>query len=77
MGFEKIENFSIGDDSGSYKRVEYDNQKEGTFILNETESSYEAKFYYYANSQKKTFTISYRVIGGFVAYNDVADFYWK
>lgn len=76
-GFEGIENFSIGDESGPYEKVDFDNQRERTFILDDLGSSYSVKFYYYANNQKKTFTISYKVIGGIVAYMDVSDFYWK
>jgi len=76
-GFSSIEDFSIADESGPYERVDFDNQRERTFILTETASSYETKFYYSASNQLKTFTISFKVEGGILAYADVADFYWK
>ena len=76
-GFSSIENFSISDESGPYKRVDFDKQSERTFILTETALSYESKFYFSANNQTKTFTISYKVKGGIPVYTDVADFYWK
>lgn len=75
--FESIENFTVADEVGNYELVEFDNERERTYTFQETASSYNCKFYYYANNETKTFKFSYRIKGGIIAYNDVADFYWK
>jgi hypothetical protein len=76
-GYTKLENFSIGDDNGNYKMTTSETGDPGTYTFSENSSSYTAKFFYSANNEEKTFTISYRILGGIKAYQDVADFYWK
>jgi len=74
-GFERLEDFTIEDENGKF--VQNNSATPGTFTFSETASQYAATFYYAASNTQKTFTFSYRIIGGIKAYNDVADFYWK
>ncbi|MCI4463907.1 MAG: DUF2207 domain-containing protein [Caldisericum sp.] len=76
-GFDEIEDFTIGDETGPYKRTYTETNTPGTFIFLDLGDKYYAKFFYDASDTTKTFTIKYRVIGGIKVYKDVADFYWK
>ncbi|BAL80546.1 DUF2207 domain-containing protein [Caldisericum exile] len=76
-GFDRIENFSIEDESGPYKLTPNETNAPGTFTFQEQGNSYYAKFFYDATNTTKTFVFKYRVIGGIKTYKDVADFYWK
>ncbi|MEF3244582.1 MAG: DUF2207 domain-containing protein, partial [Caldisericaceae bacterium] len=75
--FDRIEDFSIADENGPFERTTTETKEPSTFTFNETPYRYEAKFFYRASNTEKTFTISYKVIGGIRVYEDVADFYWK
>lgn len=75
--FDRIEDFSIADENGPFERTTTETGQPSTFTFNETPYRYEAKFFYKASNTEKTFTISYKVIGGIEVYEDVADFYWK
>ncbi|MGB9694593.1 MAG: DUF2207 domain-containing protein [Caldisericaceae bacterium] len=74
-GFERLDDFSVEDENGKF--VQNSSGTPGTFNLTETASRYTATFYYAASDTQKTFTFSYKVIGGIKSYSDVADFYWK
>lgn len=75
--FDRIEDFSIADENGTFEKTATETGLPSTFTFNETPYRYEAKFFYRASNTEKTFTISYKVIGGIKVYEDVADFYWK
>ena len=77
QGFERIENFTISDENGQYVQTQFETDAPGTFIFQDQVYSYYSKFFYNAYNTRKTFTISYKVIGGIKVYEDVADFYWK
>lgn len=76
-GFERIENFTISDENGPYVQTQFETDAPGTFVFQDQGDRYYAKFFYNAYNTRKTFTISYKVIGGIKVYKDVADFYWK
>jgi len=76
-GFDRIENFTIGDETGPYKRTDTETETPGTFVFQDRGNEYYAKFFYDASNTTKTFAIKYRVVGGIKVYKDVADFYWK
>lgn len=48
----------------------------GTYIFTRG-SEYEIRWFYDAVDERRTFTIEYRVSGAVVAYEDVAELYWK
>ncbi|MGC8690424.1 MAG: DUF2207 domain-containing protein [Caldisericum sp.] len=77
QGFERIENFSISDESGPYKLTVGETNTPGTYIFQDQGNSYFAKFFYDAKNTTKTFIFRYKVIGGIKVYKDVADFYWQ
>ncbi|MBP8613162.1 MAG: DUF2207 domain-containing protein [Candidatus Atribacteria bacterium] len=76
-GFDRIENFSIKDESGLFSETSTETNIPSTFVFTDNGSSYTAKFFYNAIDTEKTFTFSYKVIGGIKVYQDVTDFYWK
>ena len=76
-GYDYIEDFLIEDENGYYELTNSETSNPGTYTFTDNGSSYEAKFFYSANNENKSFTFRYKVIGGIKAYQDVADFYWK
>ncbi|PIP49454.1 MAG: hypothetical protein COX13_04035, partial [Caldiserica bacterium CG23_combo_of_CG06-09_8_20_14_all_35_60] len=76
-GYDYIEDFLIEDENGYYELTNSETSNPGTYTFTDNGSSYEAKFFYSASNENKSFTFRYKVIGGIKAYQDVADFYWK
>ncbi|HDJ22475.1 MAG TPA: DUF2207 domain-containing protein, partial [Candidatus Aminicenantes bacterium] len=63
----QIENFSIKDEQSQPLPVE----------VNASSNRYEAKWFYQAQNQRRTFHIHYRVQGGIFSYPDVSELYWQ
>jgi len=77
-GFDRIENFSIKRwIQGLFSETSTETNIPSTFVFTDNGSSYTAKFFYNAIDTEKTFTFSYKVVGGIKVYQDVTDFYWK
>jgi uncharacterized membrane protein len=76
-GYSYIEDFLIEDENGYYELTSSETSNPGTYTFADNGNNYEAKFFYFANNENKSFTFRYKVIGGIKAYQDVADFYWK
>ena len=49
----------------------------GTMLLTQNAQVIDAKWFFQATDEKRTFTIKYRAVGGVQAYRDTAEFYWK
>jgi uncharacterized membrane protein len=59
--------FSITDEQGLPLRTE----------VGQAKGRFEAKWYYSARDERRTFHIHYRVRGGIISYPDVSEFYWQ
>ena len=62
-----LDGFSVRDEQGAPLRVEA-GEKDGRF---------EAKWFYSARNERRTFHIGYRIRGGIVTYPDVTELYWQ
>jgi len=62
-----VEDFSVADENGQLLRTE----------AGATGDRFEAKWFYDARSEKRTFHIHYRVRGGILSYPQVSELYWQ
>ena len=56
-----LENFEICDENKCYRQKEDENNVAGTFFVRNEADRYYLKWFYKANSEKKTFSLKYRV----------------
>jgi uncharacterized membrane protein len=71
----EIQNFSLRDESGEY--VSASNSEPGTFQVQSTEEKFYVRWYYQAQNERRTFTLSYLVTKPVTLFQDVAEFYYK
>ena len=70
LGYEYnvgIRDFKVVDEGGQALRIE----------TTRSGGRFEAKWYYSARNEVKTFHIHYRVTGGIISYPEVSEFYWQ
>ena len=72
-----LENFEICDENKCYRQKEDENNVAGTFFVRNEADRYYLKWFYKANSEKKTFSLKYRVKNVVDLGQDLAQIYWK
>jgi len=70
-----IRDFAIREGNTIYQQS--DSQSAGTVAWNALNGGLDARWYYSASNEQRTFTISYTVEGAAVAHPDAAELYWK
>jgi uncharacterized membrane protein len=63
----RLDDFSVRDERGDFLRTE----------TRQTSGRFEAKWFYSASNERRTFKIHYRIHGGVVNYSDVSELYWQ
>ena len=77
-----LENISFCDETKCYQQVSKNsgsvtNKTPGTFYVDELSNSYYIKWFYRANSSKKTFILKYKVTNAVQLHQDTAEIYWQ
>jgi len=76
-GYESIADFKISEGERLFSLTDRPTEEPYTYNIEERDDKFVATFYYRAENQSRTYTFSYRVIGGIAKYQDVAVLNWR
>jgi uncharacterized membrane protein len=71
----QIQNFRLYE--GTYQFTESQDEQPGTYTVNQSTEEFYVRWYYQARNETRTFKLQYEITNAVVAYNDVAEFYYK
>ncbi len=74
-GWIDVTNVTIADEQRRYRRA--DSGEPGTFRVTLTPKELGLKWHFRGESNRKTFTIRYRLVGAVTRYRDTAELYWR
>ena len=71
----KVTDFSLSEGEKDYQQS--DSKEPGTYFITQSKNKFYVKWFYRASSEKRTFTLSYRVTDAVKVYRDIAEFYYQ